>query len=344
VSANVNRQWLLERRPKGVVSAADFRWTEAPVPTLNDGEVLVRNLYLSCDPTQRSWMAGKTYMPAVKIGEVMRSFSAGEVCDSRNPAFERGQLVYGMFGWQDYGVARPDDLFPLRKIPAGVSMEEALGVFGLTGLTAYFGLIAVGAVKAGDTVVVSGAAGATGSVVGQIAKTFDCNVVGVAGGAEKCAYLTGELGYDAAVDYKADNVMTRLRETCPKGINVFFDNVGGRILDAALMHLALHARVVICGSISGYNDETSSEGPRNYMQLVVRRSRMEGFLMTDFNARIPEALAALAGWVRDGRIKHRSDVAEGLENAPVALARLFSGANQGKQLVRVAMPSAGSSL
>ncbi len=339
MTSDVNRQWLLERRPKGVVSAADFRWIEAPVPTLNDGEVLVRNLFLSCDPTQRSWMAGKTYMPAVKIGEVMRSFSAGEVHTSRNPAFARGELVYGMCGWQDYGVARPDDLFPVRKIPKGVSMEDALGVFGLTGLTAYFGLIAVGGVKAGDTVVVSGAAGATGSVVGQIAKTFGCNVVGIAGGAEKCAYLTGELGYDAAIDYKVDNVMTRLRETCPKGINVFFDNVGGRILDAALMHLALHARVVICGSISGYNDETPPDGPRNYMQLVVRRSRMEGFLMTDFNARIPEALSALAGWVREGRIKHRSDVIDGLENAPAALARLFSGENRGKQLVRIASPS-----
>jgi hypothetical protein len=338
MTVEVNRQWLLARRPKGLVSAEDFRWVEGPIPLVNDGEVLVRNLYLSCDPTQRSWMAGKTYMPAVKLGEVMRSFSAGEVQISHNPGFEKGDIVYGMFGWQDYGLARADDLFPIRKVPIGVSIEEALGVFGLTGLTAYFGLIAVGEVKAGDVVVVSGAAGATGSVVGQIAKTLGCNVVGIAGGRAKCEYLTRELGYDAAIDYKTDNIMTRLRETCPKGLNVFFDNVGGRILDAALMHLALHARVVICGSISGYNDETPPDGPRNYMQLLVRRSRMEGFVMTDFNARVPEALAALTTWVREGRIRHQSDVMDGLESAPVALARLFSGENRGKQLVRVAAP------
>jgi NADPH-dependent curcumin reductase CurA len=283
-------------------------------------------------------MAGKTYMPAVKIGEVMRSFSAGEVHASRNPSFERGDIVYGMFGWQDFGVARPSDLFPIRKVPAGVTIEEALGVFGLTGLTAYFGLLAVGEAKAGDTVVVSGAAGATGSVVGQIAKMLGCTVVGIAGGSEKCGYVTRELGFDAAIDYKTDNLMTRLRETCPNGINVFFDNVGGRILDAALMHLALHARVVICGSISGYDEETPPDGPRNYMQLLVRRSRMEGFVMTDFNARVPEALAALGAWVREGRIKHQSDIIDGLENAPAALARLFSGENRGKQLVRIGAP------
>jgi NADPH-dependent curcumin reductase CurA len=333
----VNRQWLLARRPQGLVHPDDFRWNEAPVPELAEGQVLVRNLYLSCDPTQRSWMAGRTYMPAVKIGEVMRSFAGGEVRASRNPAIEEGQLVYGMFGWQDYCAAGPGDLFEMVKVPAGVPLDAALGVLGLTGLTAYFGLLDVGAPKRGETVVVSGAAGATGSVAGQIAKARGCRVVGIAGGREKCDYLAS-IGFDAAIDYKTDNVMTRLRETCPQGIDVFFDNVGGRILDAALMHLAMHARVVLCGSISGYCEVTPPEGPRNYMQLLVRRSRMEGFVMTDFNQRVPEAQAALSAWLRDGSIRHRSDVIEGLENAPAALVRLFTGENRGKQLVRVATP------
>jgi NADPH-dependent curcumin reductase CurA len=324
------------------VQREDFRWNEAPVPELADGQVLVRNLYLSCDPTQRSWMAGRTYMPAVKLGEVMRSFSAGEVRASRSPDFQEGQRVYGMFGWQDFCAAGPGDLFKMVKVADGVPLEAALGVLGLTGLTAYFGLLEVGALMPGETVVVSGAAGATGSVAGQVAKARGCRVVGIAGGREKCDYLTS-IGFDAAIDYKADNVMTRLRETCPAGIDVFFDNVGGRILDAALMHLAMHARVVICGSISGYNDTTPPEGPRNYMQLLVRRSRMEGFVMTDFNERVPEAQSALSAWIREGRIQHRSDVVEGLENAPAALIRLFTGENQGKQLVRVAAPSAAAS-
>jgi NADPH-dependent curcumin reductase CurA len=340
-----NRQWLLARRPQGPVSASDFTWAEGPIPELADGEVLVRNLYLSCDPTQRTWMAGKTYMPAVKLGEVMRSFAIGEVRASRDPRFTAGQIVTGLFGWQDYCAARAreDAPFAIARVPSGVTLEDALGVFGITGLTAYFGLVHVAALRPGETVVVSGAAGATGSVAGQIAKTFGCHVVGIAGGKEKCAALTGLFGYDDAIDYKHDNVMTRLRETCPKGIDVFFDNVGGRILDAALMHLALHARVVLCGSISAYDEETPPEGPRAYMQLVTRRSRMEGFLVGDFGDRIPEAFAALSGWVREGRIKHQTDVQEGLESAPAALARLFSGENRGKQLVRIARASCGVS-
>ncbi len=340
---DANRQWLLARRPQGLVSAEDFRWVETPIPTLADGEVLVRNLFLSCDPTQRSWMAGRTYMPAVKIGEVMRSFAVGEVRASKHPDFAEGQIVYGMFGWQDYCAARIDGLSPMRRVPPGVSLEAALGVFGLTGLTAYFGLLEVGAAKPGETVVVSGAAGATGSIAGQIAKIVGCTAVGIAGGPEKCAHLTRELGYDAAIDYKSENIMTRLRETCPKGVDVFFDNVGGRTLDAVLMHIAMKARVVICGSISGYNSETPPEGPRNYMQLLVRRSRMEGFVMTDYNDRVGDATATLAKWVAEGRLKHRSDVQDGLENAPAALARLFAGQNLGKQLVRVAAPTAGVS-
>ena len=331
-----NRQWLLARRPSGLVTTDDFRWHVGAVPNIGDGEVLVRNLYLSCDPTQRSWTAGRTYMPAVAIGDVMRSFAVGVVQGSRHPDFREGQIVYGLFGWQDYCAARPDDLFKMQVVPPGVPIEAAVGVFGLTGLTAYFGLLHVAALERGETVVVSGAAGATGSVAGQIAKIKDCRVVGIAGGAEKCDYLT-RIGFDAAIDYKSENVMTRLRETCPGGVNVFFDNVGGRLLDAVLLHLAMRARVVLCGSISGYNT-AAPEGPRNYMQLLVRRSRMEGFVMTDYNQHVPEAIETLSGWVADGRIQHRSDVVTGLENAPSALARLFSGENRGKQLVSVAPP------
>jgi NADPH-dependent curcumin reductase CurA len=288
-------------------------------------------------------MSVRTYLPAMNVGEVIRSLAAGEVRVSRHPSFREGQLVYGMFGWQDYCVATPDDgFFRMLKVSKGVPLEASLGVLGLTGMTAYFGLTAVGMLRQGETVVVSGAAGATGSAAGQIAKAFNCRVVGIAGGPEKCEYLTGTLGFDAAIDYKFDNVMTRLRETCPEGIDVFFDNVGGRILEAALMHLALHARVVLCGAISSYNDPTPPEGPRNYMQLLVRRSRMEGFVVTDFNDQMPEAQAALSAWVRNGVIKYQSDIVEGLENAPAALERLFLGKNRGKQLVRIARPSPGS--
>jgi NADPH-dependent curcumin reductase CurA len=324
------------------MSAEDFTWAETPIPTPAEGEVLVRNLYLSCDPTQRSWMTTKTYMPQMKIGEVIRSFAAGEVKTSRDPRFAEGQIVYGMFGWQDYCATTPEGFFPMMRVPSGMAIEAALGVFGLTGLTAYFGLLRVGALKPGETVLVSGAAGATGSVAGQIAKALGCRVIGIAGGRAKCDHLIGGLGFDAAIDYKSENLVTRLRQTCPNGIDVFFDNVGGRTLDAALMHLAMRARVVICGAISGYNESTPA-GPLNYMQLLVQRSRMEGFVTTDFIDQVPEAADALTRWVREGRIKHQSDVQEGLESAPAALARLFAGENRGKQLVRIAAPTAGVS-
>src|SRR5512137_3126641 len=229
-----NRQWLLARRPEGLVSAEDFRLAEAPAAEPSDGEALVRNLYLSIDPTQRGWMAGDTYLPAVKIGEVMRSFAVGEVAESRHPAFKPGQLVQGLFGWQDWAIARPGSPSSPTPVPAGVPLETAMSVLGLTGITAYFGLLEVGRPKPGETVVVSGAAGATGSVAAQIARIPGCRVLGVAGGPEKCAYLTGELGLDGAIDYRAGDVGKRLRELCPKGIDVFFDNVGGPVLDAVL--------------------------------------------------------------------------------------------------------------
>lgn len=331
-----NRQWRLARRPNGPVAVEDFRLNEADIPEPGEGEILVRNEYLSCDPTQRGWMARETYMPAIPIGDVIRGFAGGEVVRSRDPRFVAGQLVHGLFGWQDYAVVKTTDGMPVFTVPDGLPLTTGISALGLTGLTAYFGLLDVGQAKKGETVVVSGAAGATGSAVGQIAKILGCRVVGIAGGKQKCEYLTGELGFDAAIDYKSENLFTALRSACPKGIDVYFDNVGGPILDAALAFLALHARVVICGAISTYNDESPAPGPKNYIHLLVRRSRMEGFLVLDHLARAPEALSALAGWLREGKLKDRVDVVEGFENAPAALGRLFKGENLGKQLVKIA--------
>jgi NADPH-dependent curcumin reductase len=334
-----NRQWLLARRPTGALSTEDFRLNETDIPEPGAGEVLIRNVYLSCDPTQRSWMARDTYMPAIGIGEVIRSLAAGEVVRSNDPRFAPGQRVNGFFGWQDYTVARHTDGLPILAIPDDFSMVTGASALGLTGLTAYFGLLEVGRPKKGETVVVSGAAGATGSAVGQIAKILGCRVVGIAGGKEKCDYITRELGFDAAIDYKRDNIITALRGACPSGIDVYFDNVGGSILDAALAFLAMHGRVVICGAISTYNDQSQAPGPKNYMNLLTRRGRMEGFLVLDYAQRAAEAVSTISGWLREGRFKDRVDVVEGFENAPAALGRLFTGENLGKQLVKIADPS-----
>jgi NADPH-dependent curcumin reductase CurA len=336
---SINRQWLLARRPQGLMSADDFKWTESPVPEPGEGEILVRNVYLSCDPTQRGWAASDTYLPAVKIGDVMRSFAVGRVMASRDPQFPVGQMVQGLFGWQDYCVTRSGGPYPILPVPPGVPIETAMSILGNTGMTAYFGLLEVGRPHLGETVLVSGAAGATGSAVGQIAKIQGCRAVGIAGGPEKCRYLTNELGFDASIDYKSENVMTRLRETCPRGVDVYFDNVGGRILDAALMHLAFHGRVVICGSISIYNDVASASGPKNYLKLLTQRGRMEGFVVLDYMPRAAEAIEAMTRWIQEGRLKDQVDVQDGLENAPAAVARLFRGENRGKQLLRIADPT-----
>jgi NADPH-dependent curcumin reductase len=334
-----NRQWLLARRPTGAITAEDFRLNETDIPEPGEGEVLVRNLYLSCDPTQRGWMARDTYMPAIGMGEVIRAFAGGEVVRSLDPRFAPGQHVQGLLGWQDYAVARSTDAASISVVPDAVPLPTALSALGLTGMTAYFGLLDVGRAKQGETVVVSGAAGATGSAVGQIAKILGCRVVGIAGGKEKCQCLTSALGFDAAIDYKNDNLITALRTACPKGIDVYFDNVGGPILDAALAFLAMHGRVVICGAISTYNDQTAAPGPKNYLNLLSRRGRMEGFLVLDYLHRAAEAVSAIAGWLGEGKFKDRVDVVDGFENAPAALGRLFKGENLGKQLVKIADPS-----
>jgi NADPH-dependent curcumin reductase CurA len=332
-----NRQWLLARRPQGMLSKDDFTWVEnGPMPAVGEGEVLVRNLWLSVDPTQRGWIAGDTYLPAVKIGEVVRSFAVGKVIESRHPGFKPGQLVQGLFGWQDYASAKPGAESAPAPVVPGVSIETAMSALGVTGITAYFGLLEVGRPKAGETVVVSGAAGATGSIVGQIAKIHGCRAIGIAGGAEKCRWLVDEYGFDAAIDYKSEQVGKRLKELCPKGVDVFFDNVGGEILDAALARLARRGRVVLCGAIARYNDTSQAPGPKNYLNLLVQRGRMEGFIVLDYMPRAAEAVAALSGWLKEGRLKDRVDVEKGLENAPQALGRLFKGENRGKQLVRIA--------
>ena len=329
-----NRQWLLARRPEGALSDNDFTFVETEPPALGEGEVLVRTLMLSCDPTQRTWIAGDTYLPAVKIGEVVRSFGAGRIEASNSPGFKIGDTAFGLVGWQDYAAMKADGW--LTKLPSGVPIELAMGALGMIGITAYFGLLDVGRPKEGETVVVSGAAGATGSIVGQIARIKGCRVIGVAGGAEKCRWLTEDLGFDAAIDYKSENVRTRLKDLCPKGVDVFFDNVGGPILDAALARLALRGRIVICGGISSYDTAEPPPGPRNYLNLISKRGRMEGFLVSDYMPRANEAIGALSGWIKEGKLKHRVDVQHGLENAPATLRRLFEGKNEGKQLLRVA--------
>jgi NADPH-dependent curcumin reductase CurA len=337
MDAKVNRQWRLAERPEGMVSEDNFRWTEEPIPEpTSDGQVLVRTRYLSCDPTQRGWVARDTYMPAVAIGDVMRSFAAGEVVASRHPDFAEGDLVQGLFGWQDYALvdATSNGLTPL---PEGFDIPTAMSVLGVTGLTAYFGLLDVGRPKAGETVVVSGAAGATGSVAGQIARIKGCRAVGIAGGPEKCRWLTDEARFDAAIDYRSENVGRQLIKHCRDGIDIYFDNVGGEILDAALARLAMRGRVVLCGAISQYNrNEAAPEGPRNYLNLLLQRGRMEGIIILDYLHRAGEAIAELRRWVDAGEIVYQLDIQEGLENAPATLRRVFTGENRGKQLLRIA--------
>ncbi len=334
-----NRKWVLKSRPRGLVERGNFEWREEAVPSIRDGQFLVHNLWLSCDPTQRGWMEFDTYLPAIPIGDVMRSASAGQVIESKHPGFARGDLVSGAFDWQDYAVSDGSGLVPPMKIPPGVDLPTALSLFGITGLTAYFGLLDIGAPKAGETVVVSGAAGSTGSLAAQIAKIKGARVIGIAGGAKKCEWLTKDLGLDAAIDYRGENVAARIRELCPHGVDVYFDNVGGEILDAVLARLAMAARIVLCGAISVYNDFAHMPGIRNYVSLILRSATMRGFLVFSYAARFPEAIAELGAWARAGKIKNQVDVMTGLENAPDALRRLFTGENLGKQLVKLAEPS-----
>lgn len=337
----LNRQWLLADRPAGPVSATDFEYREGPVPEpeLDAGEVLVRNLYLGFDPTQREWIKDQQgYMPPVALGEPMRSFAVAQVLKSRNPQLPEGALVQGMFGWQDYALTGPNDPVPPVRLPEGLPPSLALSALGATTLTAYFGLLDVAALKPDDTVVISAAAGATGSAAVQIAKHQGCRVIGIAGGAEKCRRVCETFGADGAIDYRSEDLGQRLAELCPAGIDVYFDNVGGPILETAIDHIAPRGRIVLCGQISGYDAPEPPPGPRNLMRLIYQRARMEGFLMLDYLDRIPEAMQTVGGWLAEGSFHWREDIQEGFENIPATLARLFSGENQGKQLLKLADP------
>jgi NADPH-dependent curcumin reductase len=336
VSDPVNRQWLLKSRPSGMVEPSNFEQRDAPVPEPGEGEFLVRNLYLSLDPAMRTWMNdARSYIPPVAIGEVMRGACVGKVIESRHADYPEGALVVGIFGWQEYAVSDGGGAMPVTKVPEGVPPTMPLGVLGITSLTAYFGLKEIAKPVSGETIVVSGAAGATGSVTGQLAKLWGCRTIGIAGGRQKCEWLTRELGFDAAIDYKSEPLAARLREVCPKGLDVFWDNVGGEILEAALANLAMHARVVLCGAIANYN-AAEPKGPRNYMNLLVRRARMEGFVVFDYLSRTDEAMAELVPLVMEGKLRHREDVRDGLDSAPAALVDLYSGDNSGKLLVKIA--------
>jgi NADPH-dependent curcumin reductase len=334
--AERNRRVILAERPTGMVDERTVQMEEVDVPSPGDGEALAKVRYLSIDPTIRTWMDDAPgYLPPIGIGEVVRAGGVAEVVRSNTELYAPGDLLFGLTGWQEYVIADGGQR-AMQKLPPGVGPTAALGVLGLNGTTAYFGLLDVGKLKEGDVVVVSGAAGATGGAAGQIAKIKGAaKVVGVAGGPEKCAWIVDDLGFDAAVDYKHDDVPARLRELCPEGIDLYFDNVGGDILNACLANLAMRGRVVLCGAISSYNDRTRAAGPSNYSALIIRRGRMEGFIVLDYFDRLADAQTELAGWLGEGKLKSAEHVVDGLQHAPDALNLLFTGGNTGKVLVRV---------
>ncbi|SUZ79560.1 uncharacterized protein METZ01_LOCUS32414 [marine metagenome] len=338
----VNRMLKLKDRPMGAVSSENFELFEEEVLDIEEGQMLIKVLYLSFDPTQRGWLNDiPSYMPPVQIGEVMRAGAVGQVVESRNKNFTEGDLVQGSFGWQEYVVTDgSSDFMPAQKIPEGIPPTSALSVFGVTGLTAYFGMLDIGKPQEGDTVLVSGAGGATGSVAGQIAKIKGANkIIGIAGGSDKCKWVVEEAGYDHCIDYKNENVGQKITELAPEGLNIYFDNVGGPILESSLACIAQKARVVLCGGISsGYSMESLPPGPSTLMNLVIQRARMEGFIVIDYAERFPDAIIDLGRWVSEGKIVYREDIAEGLENCPETLGNLFKGKNLGKQLLKLANP------
>ena len=329
-----NRQWRLAARPQGLIKETDFEWVEEPVRILEDGEVLVRNIYLSLDPANRGWVRERaSYVEPVQIGDVMRGLTIGVVEESRNQRFSKDDIVSGKIGWQDYAISTGSDLREIR--PGPLPLTAHLGLFGMVGMTAYFGLLDVGKPKAGETLVVSGAAGAVGSIVGQIGKIVGCRVVGLAGSDAKCSWLTDELGFDAAINYKTESVARKLHKHCPDGVDVIFENVGGEILDAEMMWINDFARIVICGLISGYNATEPVPGPSSFPLVLIRRARVQGFIVFDFAERYVEAVEKLIEWYEEGRLKYRVDVYDGLETAPRNINRLFDGSHDGKLIIKV---------
>jgi NADPH-dependent curcumin reductase CurA len=325
---------ILKHRPVGLVAEDDFELVEGPHPELAEGEALMRTVYLGMDATVRTWLnRGEGYLPAVEIGAVVRCSGIGRIVESRSPAFAVGDVAYSLPGWQDYAIVR-DDAFTTR-IDDVTDLRSMMSVFGATGAAAYFGLTDIGRPREGETVVVSAAAGATGSLAGQIAKILGCRVVGIAGTDEKCRWVVDELGFDACINHRTADLARELSEQCPDRVDVYFDNVGGPVLDAVLGRLATHGRVVLCGAISVYNDQGRPAGPANYLNLIARRGRMEGFITLDYWDRFPECFAQMRRWVDEGRLQWREEVFEGLESSPEALNALFTGANTGKVIVRV---------
>ncbi|TDC80148.1 NADP-dependent oxidoreductase [Actinomadura sp. 7K507] len=337
MSTRTFRQLVLRERPTAGITPGTFAEQTLPVPTLDDGEALVEVVWLGIDATQRTWLnPGTTYTAPVGIGDVMRGSGVGRVVASRNRTLPEGQWVYGDLGWREYVVARDGGLFGVNPVPDGIDPRHMLTVFGVSGLTAFMGMSRVLDVAAGDTVLVTGAAGSVGSLAGQMARLLGARVIGTAGSAEKVAWVKDVAGFDACVDYRADNVPDALRDFAPDGLTAVFDNVGGILLENALDHLAVHARIALCGSISsGYTAAGYGAGPANYMQLAFRRARMEGFIFLDHQSDFPAALSRIAAWIAAGDLHWAEDVTDGLTNAPTALQRLFDGANLGKQLVRV---------
>lgn len=331
-----NRKWVLASRPSGMISEANFALEEEILPAIDlaAGQFLAKTVMFSFEPAMRGWVDDvPSYLPPVKIGEPMRAAAVARVIQSDNPAFPEGSYIRGLIGWQEYYVGGVNDSPTIRRLPEGQTPEAAFGVIGGSGLTAYFGLMDVGAPKAGETVVVSAAAGSVGAIAAQIARIKGCHVIGIAGGSKKCQWLRDVAKLDGVIDYKNEDVAKRLGELCPNGINVYFDNVGGAILEAVIDHIADFGRIALCGAISTYNDATPAAGPRNMFNLITRRVRMQGFITFDFQSRYAEAEADLKKWIESGEIALMTDIQSGFENIPATLLRLFRGENQGKQLL-----------
>lgn len=329
-----NKQLKLVKRPTGLPDASTWELENNPIPAVGEGQFLIKNHYISLDPAMRGWINEmKSYIPPVQLGEVMRAGSIGEVVASKHADYQVGDYVSGWGGVQQYSLTDGQMCY---KVDANLApLPVYIGTLGMPGMTAYFGILEVGKIKEGETVLVSGGAGAVGSVVGQIAKIKGCRVVGIAGGAEKCRYMVEDLGFDAAIDYKNDSVKKGIREHCPKGVDVYFDNVGGEILDAALAQLRMHARVVICGAISQYNNRENIKGPSNYLSLLVNRATMQGMVVMDYAKDYGTAARDMGSWMAQGKLKSREDIYEGIENFYPTFLRLFNGDKKGKLILKV---------